>query len=234
MLEVTPQELATHLTYKEIDKMFGIKVDGVTQHRSERRYAYFQPNGDIGVSIYGYYIPLRLSNYGFPETQTVGIKVKRVTGFSPKLQIAYDKLLRNASVPLIEAVETIAMCVNDSIEYDTDAVFGSDDFGERVKERIRVVNYTPNGQETVKGICSDAGWLIKTLFDWTLIEPSLRYTSVDTMKAGRTEETRHHDTTLIFDIRTAHWIVVNSKSPLKPYNIVPFERLQDLGSPYGN
>lgn len=225
VLQISPRELEANVRHEEKSKV-RIKVGGEYRDTYDQ-FAYFQPSGDVLVDVHGYRIPLKSSDYGFPNSRTVRVDRRgRVTGFSPGAEEAYATLFEREEVSLNDALETIARAVNHSIEYDVSTV-ESGDFRETEKVAIRDSGYKPRGDETVKGICSDAGELIRTLFGLALRDSTLRYVEV-----ASTNEIGPHDTTVVFDTQTGNWAVVNSKSPLKPYNLVPRERLEDLGHPF--
>ena len=224
---MTPDELGQHVTDT---RESGISIKrGGKWHKALKKYAFFHLDSpaDADIFVHGYHIPVEYENYGFPNSRTVGIDTRgRITGFSEKPQQTYDSLFLTGRVPLNEALETIAAAVNESTVYDVEAVL-TGDFNEEFKRNVKELNYVPNGDEVTSGICSDTGNVIRTLLGNTLRDPSLRYTHI-----GARGEVSAHDTTFLLDIETGEWVVVNSKSPFKPYNVVPREKLPELGDPY--
>ena len=222
MIQITEKELKANIVYK-------------TRTPFGNRFAYYKPTpSDVLVCIHGCKIPLGLNQYGFPDTRSVRVNKRgRVTGFSPRKEEAYAELFTREEVPLNAALETIAGAVNGSMEYDAQRVlsrsflYGKGILGKGLRDSIRYSGYTPDGDETVKGVCADAGNLIRELFKSGLEDPALRFSLLVTETNIST-----HSTTLVFDTQTGNWVVVNSKSPLKPYNLVPREKLEDLGKPF--
>jgi hypothetical protein len=92
----------------------------------------------------------------------------------------------------------------------------------------RSFGYRPTGREVMKGVCTTAGYFIRQIMHHLGLEDSIKFSHVTSC----TERLANHDTTLVFDRGTGHWAVINSKSPIKPYNLVPKDRLPDLGRPY--
>ena len=97
------------------------------------------------------------------------------------------------------------------------------------REFVRMVReYKPNGDETLVGYCTHAGDQIRILLTQFIMDPNLRFANV----SSPILQVVGHDTTLIFDIETQNWAVINSKSPIKLLNLTPFERLHEIGRPY--
>lgn len=57
-------------------------------------------------------------------------------------------------------------------------------------------------------------------------------TMEETLTAEIEKLSKSHDTTLVFNKETGYWVVINSKSPVKVYNLVPKEKLVEIGRPY--
>ncbi len=232
--QITPLDLEANLTGVKTKRSY-VSIGGQRGDYT-RRFVYFDPfaaDFQIPTDSGGtYVIPLRMEKYGFPDARTVRVdKGGRVTGVSPEVESLYRGLFEREEVPLNEALEILGKTVNDSMEYDIDALNGRDDISsasQELIERVKASGYIPTGQETVKGICKDAGPLIRALLGYTLRDSSLKYIGIDSIN----ETGDSHDITLLLDPETENWVIVNSKSPLKPYNIVPREKLQELGSPF--
>lgn len=238
-MRVTRQDMEGHVT-GETEVRYAISIPGQSRDTRTQKSVYFDQTGSdlpIQTDESGEYtIPLNTDRYGFPDTRTVEIDNRgRVTGISSDRETSYRNLFRGGHVPLNEALETLGAVVNDSMRYDIDGLLGGQyeregttvRFSQALKRRIQDSGYSPTGKEPVIGICHDAGYLVRTLLDYTLRDPSLRYIEL----RPRNETGDEHDVTLVFDIETGHWTVVNSKSPLKPYNLVSQEKLEELGHP---
>lgn len=227
--ELTEAEVEAHVTHTE-KRGLRVKVVGNNWKEIYRKYAYFSPDSGSNVFyFYGHIVPLSPEKYGFSSSRKVRVSGKtNKIKFSPEAQHLYDKVFANSEVPLDEAMEAIAKCVNDSMEYDAAAI-ESENYSQAFKDKIKSSGYAPRGDETLKGICIDAGNFIRQLIETTLDDPTLRYARV-----GGITKISEHDTTLIFDTKSGEWAAVNSKSPLNRYNLVPKEKLAELGYPYSS
>jgi len=208
--------------------------------RHKFRYKYFEPGeGDKDISYIQLHIPLNLSNYGFPDSRRVKIDMEAKTkiNLKPSMRQFYECMINTDEVPLNFVLETLTMVVNDSMEYDFEKaldgikkyVDGYTSPKARMRAQkeyqgfldgIKICDYKPFGDETMHGICTDSGDLIRELVKITIIDPELRYT--------KTRTNVHHDVTTVFDIETGNWVVLNSKSPLKLYYLVPKDIIPDL------
>ena len=88
-------------------------------------------------------------------------------------------------------------------------------------------SYRPTGEEVMKGTCVDAGELIRTILGSLGMEDRLKYSYVQARN-----NFAPHNTTVVFDKISGEWAVINSKSPTKPYNLTPKDKLVELGKPY--
>jgi len=177
-----------------------------------------------------YKIPLNPKLYGFSSTRLSYLhQNSQVIGFAPPAQASIDKLFHENNHPLNEILETITSAVNRSVEYDLESIKKSPKLTNFTKNVLQDSDYFPEGDETVKGVCTEAGYLIRTLLSRMVNDPELRYMELLTYSK---KTLCHHDTTLVFDINSGEWVVLNSKSPLKQYNLVPKEKLKDLGKPF--
>lgn len=228
MKELTKTELEANITHTEKSGI-SIKV-GNKWKETYTKYAYFSPDsGRDDFNFYGYVVPLSSDKYGFSSSRNVRVRGKsNKIKISPEAQRLHDEMFANDEVPLNAALETIARCINDSMEYDV-TVIESGNYSQEFKDKIKSSGYKPRGDETLKGVCVDAGKLIRQLLGQTLSDSMLRYTHV-----GSRTEISAHDTTLVFDIESGEWAVINSKSPLKQYNVVSKEKLPELGYPYSS
>ena len=92
-----------------------------------------------------------------------------------------------------------------------------------IEAGFRSTGYQPHGDEVMKGACDTAGGLIRELLFGLMIGEPYRFMHVTSAKGEVL-----HDTTMVFDRQRGYWAIVNSKSPTKPYNLVPKDRLEEL------
>jgi len=237
MKNISQEEMERHISHVEkIDRT--IICNGEEHKIPDQKFVYFKPKKEsIGVYVGEYKIPLSLDNYGFLDSRIVKLNKSYDGGlkFSESMKEEYNSLFENDKISLNIALETIAKCVNNSIRFDIEGL--SKKFHDQgctwcsgfSEEFLRLAkdSYKPFGDETLVGICSDAGRIIRSLISKNIEENIIQYTHISAQSKLST-----HDTTLILDTREGIWAVVNSKSPLKKYNLVPKEQLQELGSPY--
>ncbi len=168
-------------------------------------------------------ILLTEKKYGFSEIAEVIMHPKRVhlPILSRISQDMYDQILTLQKAPLQWVLECCGKIVNESMEYD----FSRD----KVKENVRAaqVSYHTSGNETIKGVCTDAGLLIRRIIrslglpkEYIILKTGINWKSV------------LHDVTLIVDKATRRWVAINSKSPTKEFVIVPLSSLADWKSIY--
>ena len=233
---------STNITAEELRQVlvgvgeagFAIQLEGDTEPtRVQHALTYF-PNGDVYFPIGGrpeVRVPLSMDNYGFPNSRKAKFaKNRRVAGLSKDTEQAYSSLFDRDDVTLNEALNAIGMAVNGSMEYDLDMLEqgnNSRNYPNRQEiveyiERARA-SYKTTGEETVKGMCGQAGYLIRTVLGYHLKDPNLRYT------CASSENGVAHDITVVFDTLDGNWAIINSKSPIKPYNLVPKDRLSEFG-----
>ncbi|MAG91816.1 hypothetical protein CMO83_04015 [Candidatus Woesearchaeota archaeon] len=235
--------------------MQGITKQGLEDHlMDDKKHHFFNPTGDIIVSDenVGGFIPFHNRDYIFSHDRTVEIADGSVSiRLTPASGALLTELMNKGQVPLNEALEIIGKAVNNSYRYDISgaikrvrnsalgrrAYYAGKGYSEdrcripmtEAREFVRGVRgYRPQGDETLVGYCTHAGNHIRALLSQFVVDPKLRYINV----FDRTLRAATHDTTLVFDIESQHWAVINSKSPLKPFNLVPFERLKEFGYPY--
>ncbi|MBS3141256.1 hypothetical protein J4405_03870 [Candidatus Woesearchaeota archaeon] len=165
------------------------------------------------------------------------IKLRHIPGV-----LAYINLRKSDyGMPLEDLLEDASALINNGIEYDVelclskirDLINPSATKLKKIESYLRSGRYEPSGQEVLKGICSESGFLIRSYLNKLELPDSVKFievTSTNPHKLGRFGLS--HDTTLVFDNVTGSWIVINSKSPIKHYNVVPKGKLADLGYPY--
>lgn len=194
---------------------------------TERVYFYFPRNGEIvDLNLAGHNslcVALKHENYGFGE-QKVEINpngdILRIAKID--MDVA-EKLSEKRVVRLDGLLEDVGFMVNDSIEYDFEKAVRNElnareltgeraeNFAEKYLAILRDgTDYVPSGREVMKGICSDAGDMIRYLLFNLGINDQFGMSLVSTAKGGIS-----HDTTLVFDKNSGRWAIVNSKSPRK-------------------
>jgi hypothetical protein len=175
-------------------------------------YIFFPKTGtsvQIPLGQTGVYISLEPDNYGLKREVEA---IVESSGAEVNNAMAYDfEKIEDALSAEIEKAEGSLRLAKEQ---------------EREYYRAMKRDYQPKGNERIKGVCSDAGEMIRERLYETLSE---QY-GVILVSANNGRTT--HDTTLVFNKETGHWAVVNSKSPVKEYNLVPKEKLAELGTPY--
>ncbi len=187
-----------------------------------------QESLDIRLGFSLMYVALKPSDYGFSDTRMVALTPKEIEGLksklSPKAAERYAQLLSLSELPLNYLLESVGFIVNHSMAYDKEKFNGNIGVEELQK---KVGQYKPEGHETMKGICTDAGNLIRQILFSLNLDGSLGVSYVQSHDGSTA-----HDTTLVFDKKSGEWAVINSKSPFKPYNLVPKDKLEVFGTPY--
>jgi hypothetical protein len=178
-------------------------------------------------------IDLDRDKYGFQTDRSVQISPSQLgLTLSPQAVEVYQRLIRSGTVSINNLLESVGFIINDSIEYDYDGLisvqrdYGSDTSRTEKEQR----DYTPTGNEKMKGLCHDAGKLIRQLFQSLQLDE--RYQFIRVTCPELPNGTINHDTTLFVDLSSGEWAVVNSKYPVHSFNLVPEERLSELGRPY--
>lgn len=173
---------------------------------------------------------LQREKYGFSPEQRVRINPSRLElTLSEQARQKYESILNSGEIVVNDLLEAVGFIVNHSMEYDFEKIRRMDkqqgDDPSRWDEVQR--NYKPTGEEVIKGICTDAGLMIRGILGSLGIEDRLKYTYVSS-----SNNLSYHDTTCVFDKTSGEWAVISSKSPTKPYNLTPKNRLAELGFPY--
>ncbi len=221
--------------------------DGKLEPTDSKEVYFFFPKEDGSIDIglrnhHSLYVPLSLDKYGFSTEREVGITPQKLDlNLSEEAQAAYCELLDSTNAGLSTLLERVGYIINHSMEYDFEKVirdrrtYIEEDCLEPeeleleiqgYEAQLRSKGYSSHGGEVMKGICGDAGKLIRQLLFSLGINEDFGIVHVTSNNGFR------HDTTLIFDKLTGEWAVINSKSPTKPYNLVPKEKLYELGTPY--
>lgn len=166
-------------------------------------------------------IPLPRSRYGIARGRTVKLADDAALGgFVGPAQALYDGLIARRRVPLRTALSTITRAAKRTMAYDVtrapaDAI-----------ARVRASGYRAVGDETCTGTCGPSGDLIRGVLDVALDDPQLEVYSTASSSKGVA-----HDLTLVIDRRDQRWVLINSLSPLKPFDVVTKERFPLLGRP---
>ena len=173
------------------------------------------------------YLHLDRKKYGFGEDVRVDVNPRRVNiRFAPQAQEIYDMLLLREYVGLNSLLDNTGFIVNSSMVYDPEA--GCSEAEENAKTSLKLAgDYKPSGDETLRGICGDSGDLIRTLLYNFRMPDTIKYLHVST-KIGSLQ----HDNTVVFDVNSGNWAVINSKSPRIEHNLVAKEDLGDMGNVY--
>ena len=190
-------------------------------------------------------IAFDLERYGFSDDEHIKISPRRIDlPLYPDAKRKYEKLLFSKSMRSNFLFEDVGFIVNDLMEYNFERLRAlriehqealgikkkererdMEEFDERVEHAKKV--YKPSGKEVVRGVCKDAGDRIRELLLSLRMEELYGYTYA----RSDSSETLH-DTTLVFNKRRGRWVVINSKSPVKPWNLVPKEALPEFGRPF--
>lgn len=193
---------------------------------------------------------LKMENYGFPDDKRVRIAPERLElELSDRAREVYERLLGSQEVHLNDLLESVGFVVNDSMEYDFNKIINtktehyksSRENGEMTEsdkktirlyeEGLRSKGYIPTGREVIKGICLDSGDLIRKILRSMNLENEFggMHTSAFSyyFPNGSNDMVVYgpHDTTTVFSKKTGRWSIINSKSPIKPYNLVPKEKI---------
>lgn len=195
-------------------------------------YFFFPPSEDARlIPLWDSWcvVPLRLDCYGFSE-EAMDMQPERISlELSAAAETQYRRIVGMRKIGIADLLETVGFITNDSMRYDFDKIIAIDrELGNDTAkwEQMRM-GYTQSSREVTSGICTDAGNSIRKILSSLNIEKRFAFLSV-----GVTGVLRSHNTTLFFDRDTSRWAVINSKSPTKVYNLVPKERLGELGYPY--
>jgi hypothetical protein len=146
---------------------------------------------------------------------------------SSQAESAYQRILGSKEINLNELLDTVGFIVNHSMEYDFDK-FRSQCQREESYAPVGAAreSYRISGHEVSKGTCVDSGLQIRSILGSLGLEEKYKFLDVSSVNGSS------HDITVVFDKKSGEWAVINSKSPSKPYNLVPKNRLVELGSPY--
>lgn len=234
---LTREELGSSITYVEVSYGFARIIGGVAKpaEASYEFLAFFEP-ADFArrISISpngGLYVPLEVKNYGMDYG--LNVRPSRIAlDLSKVARLAYEILLLQKTVNGNLLLETVGGIINSSMEYDFDKMDGWEKGLEGIPshlwERARH-QYFPSGNEVTKGICGDSGKLIRKVLAGLGFDQHIKYVQA---QAQSPRTLMGHDVTLVFDSKTANWAIINSKSPILTYNLVPKQNLSDLGRQY--
>jgi hypothetical protein len=200
-----------------------------------RAYLYF-PKAKNSVSIpvtsadiYELCVPLKMDDYGFGETIIKYNATKIDVKLSEEAGEVYDNIIKSKEMAGDELMNSVGFMINESMEYDSAKLMAPFLLhGRSVDEKMFIGDYEPTGKEVMKGICMDAGRVIRKVLRNLNMEKTKKILDVESISGGLWS----HDTTTVFDTETGNWAVINSKSPVKKYNLVPKEKLSELGRPY--
>jgi hypothetical protein len=173
-------------------------------------------------------IPLKKDNYGFPENRRISIAPARLElSLNEESKARYGQILSTKQFSANSLFDSVGFIINNSMKFSPDGTSGSE-----YKCGVEVLglageNYKPTGKETMIGMCAKAGSLIRTVLSALNMEDTVRFTNVHTSIGVYS-----HDNTVVFDINSGNWVIINSKSPRIEYNLVPKDGLKRMGMPY--
>lgn len=218
-----------------------IEIDGVWKEPEDYSDIYFffpKQSDSLDISLGFNHIALQPEKYGFSQDKVVEISPKEIElNLSKPAKETYNKILLSREMPLNELLESVGRIVNDSIKFDFESVkqdilkasYGDIEYNISKWNELEK-KYTPSGIEVMTGVCKHAGKMIRDILQ-SLNLRDIRYCHVSA-NGSDNRDMISHDTTLVFDKNTGEWAVINSKSPRKLYNLVPKEKLPELGRPY--
>jgi hypothetical protein len=223
------------ITYPASEFVFymdGKPPEAVAVGASRNAYFFF-PRTEKSIELRigeGMYVPLEPGKFMFPYNQMVNINPKKVRGlrFTREARQIYDEILRCEEANLNDLLEAVGYIVNSSMKYDFDKI-NPGRTPEKAKKWAEIQqSYQPKGNETMKGICVNAGMMIRDILDSMGLEDR-----IGILSDGPSSDLTSHDITVIFDKETGYWGVINSKSPTKEFNLaVTKEQLHRLGGQY--
>ena len=202
----------------------------------------------ISFGLNGAKTNLSFGMYGFPNERKIKIKPGVIDlNLNEESSRLIGQLLACGEVQLNDSLETIAKAVNDSYRYDiTGAVkkvkdkahamrFFFSDTGQYDKLSPNPLSYarqfaksareyTPKGTESLIGYCKHAGDDIRNTLQILLSDSALAMAKL----GSPILRVVGHDSTLVFDLDTRNWLLINSKSSTRHYNSVPYERLPEF------
>lgn len=176
------------------------------------------------------FIAPQLVKYWFPLERKVKISPQRLElKLSDIARTTYELLLGLQELPLTKLLGSVGFIENDSMEYDFEKLRRLEIEAGKDPSKWDPIQkgYKPTRREKIKGICTDAGGIIRKLLLSLGLDTSIGFTHVRT-----NDGFSNHDTTLVFDKQDGRWVVINSKSPTKDYILIPKYRLPELGQPY--
>jgi hypothetical protein len=172
---------------------------------------------------------LPFEKYGLPEDEMVQISPESATFnervvFNEESEQEYQKLLATREISMNDLLKRIGFIVNNSMSYDFERarITAKDARSKEGWDEIQK-KYVPSGKETMHGICTDAGFIIRRILEKMHLPK--KYKVWIAASLGEVM----HSLTVVKNLETERWTVLNSKSPNKDYLIVPKERLGVLG-----
>jgi hypothetical protein len=239
-----PARGATNIYKRDLRKnAVGYSIDDDTleipgfESTVEHRYLFFpKTDKSISFSISGspglFLVALDPDKYGFPENEYIKIKPKPLElKLSSTSKQEYSSLLHSKEIPANELFEKVGAIVNNSMKYSFDNLrrdFEESQVNYRFADVEKNSGYKSKGDEVEEGYCSDAGKKIRAVLGHMNMDKDYHFTRVVFRK-----DNREHDATLVFNKTSGDWAIINSKSPTKPYNLVPKEKLSELGKNIG-
>ena len=172
----------------------------------------------------GFEVSLKKENYGLSGIVAYDPLGQKHT-LSEKSENRYAALLGSRTMNIEDLLETVGAVINDSMEFNPEG--SSLEQSEEAMKALSASTYTPTGEEVMKGICTDAGNMIRELIRNLQLDPRYKFFEVST-RIGEIS----HDNTIVFDTVLGNWAVINSKSPRIPHNLVSSTQLGQMGNAY--
>ena len=189
-------------------------------------HLYFLPDeGDLKFHLgHGILVSLNKEEYGLSGIVAYDPLGQKLT-LSEESGRRYGVLLDRRAMDIGDLLETVGAVINESMEFNPEGKLP-----ERVEEAMKALSastYRPTGKETMKGICDDAGKMIRGLLGSLQLDPRYKFFKVST-RIGEIS----HDNTIVFDTVLGNWAIINSKSPRITYNLVSSTQLGQMGNAY--
>ncbi len=201
---------------------------------------------NVTIDLWAWFnLPLKSHDYWFDSNYNIHITPNLHNQpdieLDPQLRKIYDSIFCKQDIQINHLLESIGKIVNDSMLYDFDYIknrqlleakwwlnYDENEIRNRWDITMRET-YIPTWLETNQWVCWNAWKSIRNIL-WTIWLPEhIKYMNISSYKAW---SSCGHDTTLLFDINTGNWAVINSKSPTKHFNLTAKADLSQLWTPY--
>ena len=177
------------------------------------------------------YMPIKptLDNYGFLDTDIVtlnGSTIPLPVELSKNSKKLYADFCNATHMQATQFATMAAQIINDSMAYEFSMILakhkldGTEQDVKYYEEARRT--YTPPSDATLRGICTDAGYLIRKIMFKRGTELPY-WISQGSLKDMNTQNARTHDVTIFFSDK--RWVLINSISPTNPKYIIKKDEL---------